>query len=209
MFSINNIAITIWDYPLSYIELMGTFMGFVSVFLAVKNSIWTWPTGILNELFFFMLFFQIQLYADMFLQVYFFAITVYGWYTWGRGGQQANITRLDARAKAFYGVALGIGTVCLWLFIKNIHLYFPDYFVQKAAYPLPDSFVTVGSILATILLAKRKLETWILWIIVDLASIGLYFMKGVQLIALEYVVFLAMAVSGFWSWKKIKNASFQ
>jgi len=70
-FDINNIAFTVLNYPISYVELIGTLFGFISVYLAAKANILTWSTGIINELFLFIMFFQIQLYADMFLQIYF------------------------------------------------------------------------------------------------------------------------------------------
>lgn len=81
-FDTKNIAFQILDYPLSYVELIGTLFGFLSVYLATRANILTWATGIINELFLFILFFQVQLYADMFLQIYFFIITLYGWYKW-------------------------------------------------------------------------------------------------------------------------------
>jgi nicotinamide mononucleotide transporter len=82
IFDINNVAFEIIGYPISYVEMIGTLFGFISVYLATKTNILTWGTGIINELFLFILFFQVQLYADMFLQVFFFAVTLYGWYYW-------------------------------------------------------------------------------------------------------------------------------
>jgi nicotinamide mononucleotide transporter len=69
-------------YPISYVELIGTLFGLVSVYFASRANILTWGTGIVNEIFLFILFFQVQLYADMFLQIYFFVVTLYGWYNW-------------------------------------------------------------------------------------------------------------------------------
>ena len=90
-FDINNTVFTILDYPISYVELIGTLFGFISVYLATKANILTWGTGIVNELFLFMMFFQIQLYADMFLQVYFFVVTLFGWYNWKKMPKQNSI----------------------------------------------------------------------------------------------------------------------
>ena len=75
LFDINNIAYEIIGYQISYVELIGTLFGLISVYLATKTNILTWATGIINELFLFILFFQVQLYADMFLQVFFFVVT--------------------------------------------------------------------------------------------------------------------------------------
>ena len=82
LFDINNIAYEIIGYQISYVELIGTLFGLISVYLATKTNILTWATGIINELFLIILFFQVQLYADMFLQVFFFVVTLYGWYNW-------------------------------------------------------------------------------------------------------------------------------
>ena len=81
-FDINNIAFEITGYQVSYLEMIGTSFGLLSVYFASRANILTWTTGIINELFLFILFFQVQLYADMFLQVYFFVVTLYGWYNW-------------------------------------------------------------------------------------------------------------------------------
>ena len=93
LFDINNIACEIIGYQISYVELIGTLFGFISVYLATKTNILTWATGIINELFLFILFFQVQLYADMFLQVFFFVVTLYGWYNWKQIPKENGITK--------------------------------------------------------------------------------------------------------------------
>ena len=79
-FDIENIVLQFLGYPVSYVELIGTLFGLASVYFASRANILTWGTGIVNEVFLFLLFFQIQLYADMFLQIYFFVVTLFGWY---------------------------------------------------------------------------------------------------------------------------------
>jgi nicotinamide mononucleotide transporter len=91
-----------------------------------------------------------------------------------------------------------IGTV-----ISQIHLLLPQVFEKPASYPYIDTFIAVSSVLAVILLARRIFETWVLWILVDITSIGLYYVKGVKLIAVEYVIFLALAVLGILSWYRL------
>src|SRR5688500_5723605 len=92
-FSVENIAFNVPGYPISYVELIGTVFGLVSVYYASKANIITWPTGIINEAFLFILFFQVQLYADMFLQIYFFAVTLYGWYRWNKMPDKNSISK--------------------------------------------------------------------------------------------------------------------
>ena len=86
--------------------------------------------------------------------------------------------------------------------MSNIHLYLPTYFKIQAAYPFTDSFVMVSSIIATILLAKKKIENWYLWIAIDLVCVVMYFKKGVYFLSLEYFIFLGLASYGLYHWKK-------
>ncbi|RYD79426.1 MAG: nicotinamide riboside transporter PnuC [Sphingobacteriales bacterium] len=208
LFDINNIVTTVFGYPLSYIEFIGTLSGLISVWLAARNNILTWPTGLINVSCFFAVFFQVQLYADAFLQVFFFIASIYGWITW-----KMNIDEIQPKSFILLSVKnrlkllLGIifATVVSELFVKNIHLIFPEAFTLPAAYPVLDSFVAIMSIAATILLAKRVLENWVLWITVDIISIFLYASKNVLFISAEYVIFLVLAVFGLYSWLKKYN----
>ena len=202
VFNIDTIAFEILNYPISYIELIGTIFGLVSVYLATKANILTWPTGIINELFLFILFFQVQLYADMFLQVFFFVVTIFGWYNWKNNPKKSNISVISLRLKGWIACIIVIGTLVAGYLFSNIHLYLPHYFKIEAAYPYIDSLVMFLSIVATILLAKKKLETWYLWIIVDIICVFLFFEKGIVFLGLEYIIFLGFATYGLFNWKK-------
>jgi len=204
-FDINNIAFKIMNYPVSYTELIGTLFGLISVYFATKSNILTWPTGILNEFFLFILFYKIHLYADMTLQVYFFIVTIYGWYKWNEKNTTSIITNLIKKDKFLIVFLIITGTILTGFLFKNIHLYFPVYFSTPSSYPFIDSFVMITSIIATVLLAKKKIETWYLWIIVDLVSILLYLKKAVYFLSLEYIIFLALAAFGLYKWKKTTN----
>lgn len=201
-FEIENTAVQIWDYPISYVELIGTLFGLFSVYFASRANILTWGTGIVNEVFLFILFFQVQLYADMFLQVYFFFVTLYGWYIWKTKTNAITISTLCFRNKRLLVATILIGTLISGYFFSNIHLYLPAYFRIQASYPFADSFVLVSGIIATVLLAKKKIETWYLWIAIDLVCVVLYFKKGVYFLSLEYLIFLGLASYGLYHWKK-------
>lgn len=138
----------------------------------------------------------------MFLQVYFFVVTIYGWYKWNAKTSENKISETSFRNKIFIAVAVLIGTMISGVLFTNIHLYLPALFKLRAAYPFTDSFVMVLSIMATILLAKKKLENWYLWIAIDLICIVLYFQKGVYFLSLEYFIFLGLASYGLYHWKK-------
>ena len=206
LFEIENIAFKILNYPVSYVEMIGTLFGLVSVYFASRTNILTWATGIVNEVFLFLLFFQVQLYADMFLQIYFFVVTLYGWYKWNIKINTNKISEINFRTRIIIFVAIVIGSILFGFAFKNIHLYLPNYFKIQAAYPFTDSFVMVSSIVATILLAKKKIENWYLWIVVDIVCAILYFKKGIYFLSLEYFIFLGLASYGFYNWsKQLKN----
>lgn len=199
---INHIVCTIIGYPLSYIELLGTLFGLISVYYASRGNVLTWPTGIVNEIALAILFYQVQLYADMFLQVFFLVVTIFGWYHWKSNKADVPITRLPAKGVQWYTISLVIGTIILGTVISHLDSWLPAYFPVPAAYPYVDSFVTVASILATLLLAKKQLENWMFWIVVDIISIGLYLIKGIHFLSIEYVIFLGLASWGLLQWRK-------
>lgn len=202
MFDIKNIAFQVLSYPLSYVELIGTSFGLLSVYYASKANILTWSTGIFNEIFLFMLFFQVQLYADMFLQIYFFFISVYGWYNWKQKSLPKPITQLSLNTSILLLIILLMGSLLAGYLFQHIHSFLPSYFPIPAAYPYADSFIITASIIATILLAKKKIENWYLWIIINVVCIILYYKKGIQFLALEYIIFLGLAIYGAINWHK-------
>lgn len=204
-FETGNIAFQILGYPISYVELIGTLFGLFSVYLASRANILTWGTGIVNEIFLFILFYQVQLYADMFLQVYFFVVTLYGWKEWKTKTNANNISEINFRNRITIATAIVIGSILFGSAFKSIHLYLPYYFKIPAAFPFTDSFVMLSSIVATILLAKKKIETWYLWIAVDLVCVVLYFKKGIYFLSFEYFIFLGLASYGLYHWKKQLN----
>jgi len=205
-FDIGNVAVSIMGYPISYVELIGTLFGLISVFYASLAKILTWPTGIVNEVFLFILFFQVQLYADMFLQVYFFIVTIYGWYNWKTNTIEKKITTTTFRGRLWWAAAAVIGTITFGYLFLNIHTLLPAYFKTPAAFPFADSFVMVLSIIATVLLARKKIENWILWITGDVVCVVLYFKKQIYFLSLEYFLFLGLASYGLYHWNKtLKN----
>jgi len=202
---IENICCTLPGYSMSYVELAGTVTGLVSVWLAARANIWTWPVGILNVSAFFILFYQVRLYSDMALQVYFFATSIYGWSCWSSGsaGQTpGRVVRLAARARLFWALAVLAATMVLGSFMSQVHGWWPLWFPVPAAYPYPDAFTTALSVAATLLMARRRLECWALWCTVDVVSVVLYLLKGILLTTLLYLVFLGIASYGWMGWQR-------
>lgn len=199
---VNNIAVHVLGYPVSYIEMIGTIFGFISVYYASKANVLTWPTGVVNEIALFVLFFQVQLYADMLLQIFFLVVTVFGWYSWNRKTVEVPVSRMSRSMVMLYFVVLLAGTIITGVAVQQFHRWMPAYFPLPATYPFGDAFVMVASMLATFLLAKKRIETWILWLTVDVVSVWLYIVKGVYFLSLEYILFLGLATFGLLQWRK-------
>jgi nicotinamide mononucleotide transporter len=202
-FSIQNVFIIVFGYPLSYVEFIGTTTGLLSVWLATRSNIWTWPTGLINVTCFFLIFFEVRLYADMFLQLYFFVTSIYGWMVWYKKSSSGVIEVLSKSQRIKLLVTVILATLVAGVIVKNIHLIFPQIFDKPASYPFLDTFVAILSIVATILLAQKKIENWWFWIVVDIISVALYAKKMVLFIAIEYFVFLCLASTGLLIWVKI------
>lgn len=209
LLSINTILFTLWGYQMSYIEFIGTIFNLWCVWLAVKNKILTWPVGLVGIVLYIFLFYQIQLYSDLFEQIYFFFASFYGWWLWlpankkagENNGETLKIAPSTSKENIIYVVIILLGTLAMGSFMSKIHIYFPAYFQLPAAFPYMDAFTTIMSFAATILMAERKLECWYLWITVDIIGVWLYYEQGVKFIAIEYLIFLALAISGYLEWK--------
>jgi nicotinamide mononucleotide transporter len=213
MFDIDKIFFVILGYPMSYIEFIGTVAGFIAVWLSAKANVLSWPIGILNVVLFFFLFYQVQLYPDMMLQVFFFVTNVIGWWRWknplieeeDKKGE-LKISRVQLRQFVlllFAGIA---GTFALGYFASNLHRILPGVFSLPSAFPYADSFVTVISVITTFLMIQKKIENWAMWIIVDAVAAYLYFAKGIKFVGIEYIIFCFIASFGLWNWTKEYNS---
>ena len=202
VFSVDSIAFTVMGYGVSWIELVGTVFGLISVVLAARAHILTWGAGIVNECCLFLLFYQVQLYPDMFLQVFFFGVTVYGWVQWNRPERERRIAWLTPRWRWILSGTLISGTALSWWFFSRIDVFLPMWFSEPTAFPLADSFVMVASVVATALLAMKKMETWWVWMGVDAVCIFLYLSRGVYFLSLEYLIFLGLATYGLFNWMR-------
>jgi nicotinamide mononucleotide transporter len=200
---LNQPLVEVLGYPLNFLEIFGTITGLITVWLAARAHILTWPTGLVNNLAFFLLFYQVQLYSDMLLQVYFFGISLYGWWHWQRNPESKNISVLSFQERLWLMLVAMVMVVLLGYGMSGIHRQLPRLFPQPAAYPYADAFTTVLSILATIVMARKKIECWLLWIMVDGVSIALYCLRGIGLIAIEYVVFLIICIFGLIKWLQL------
>lgn len=208
-FDINHIFFQVWGYPMSYLEFFGTVAGAIAVWLSAKANVWSWPIGVINVVLFFFLFYQVQLYPDMLLQVFFLVTNLMGWWRWKhpkRGEedvkQELKVSYMPIRQMLmFLGIGI-VGTFLFGSFASRFHEILPVVFSRPSAFPYLDSFVTVMSIVATFLMIQKKVECWMLWIVIDAIATYMYFMKGIKFVGIEYFVFCFIAAFGLWNWIK-------
>ncbi|MBC7791224.1 MAG: nicotinamide mononucleotide transporter [Anaerolineae bacterium] len=189
-------AFTSWGAPTSWAELFGFISGAVCVWLVARQNIWSWPIGLLNNALFLVLFFAAKLYADAALQVVFAILGVYGWYRWLRPRDQRalmRVRRTTAREWATLAVCgvFGVGAVTHWLTSST-----------DSPVPFWDSTVLVLSLLATYGQANKLLESWWLWITVDVISVPLYASRSLYLTAILYAGFLLLCLVGLRDWSR-------
>jgi nicotinamide mononucleotide transporter len=209
MFDIKNIFFTAWSYPVSYVEFWATITGAVAVLLSMLENVWSWIIGILNVILAFIMFYQIQLYPDVFLQIFFFVTNIMGFYFWkypkeslSNAKNELKITVLNINQITLLLVLVIISTALMGTFSKNLNQLFPTLFSLPSAFPYMDSFTTVASIAATFLLMKKKIEAWWLWLIIDVISTYMYFVKGIKIYSVLYLVFCGIALLAALEWRK-------
>ena len=177
-------------------EILAVAFGIVSVYLSTRENIWSWPTALVNVALYFVVFYEAKLYADMGLQVVYFALSLYGWYEWLYGGE--NRTELHvSRTPASLGVRLAvIGVACAAL-LGTALARFTD-----AALPYLDSATTSTSLVAQWMMTRKILENWAVWAVVDVVYVGMFIFKKLYLTAGLYTVFFVLAVMGYVQWKR-------
>lgn len=181
---------------MNVLEVVGALTGLLCVWLAARQQVWTWPVALVNVVCYFVFFYQIRLYADMWLQVFFLASNLYGWYEWLYGGRNHSVLPVTRLRPLHIAGLLLAGAVASGL----MGLYFQSF--TKASYPLLDSALAAFSILAQVLLTRKKIENWVIWFVVDIFYVGLYYQKQAYLTSGLYFIFLILAVQGFLAWKR-------
>ena len=195
------------DYTLTHtlLELFAVIMNIISVIYAKRNSILVYPTGLIGTGIFVYILYNIGLLGDMIINFYFVLMSIYGWYYWSQkkdGETLHNVSRTSIK-EYYFILILGVTSLLSIYFIYNIY----DKWDSWTAYV--DTITTAIFFIAMYLMARRKVESWIFWIIGDLISIPLYFSKGLTISSIQYLIFLILAILGYISWKKILNNSTQ
>ncbi|MBI6119306.1 nicotinamide riboside transporter PnuC [Salegentibacter maritimus] len=189
-----------YGYPTLFIilEAIAVVFGFLSVIYSKQNNILVYPTGIISTMIFVYLLWQWELLGDMMINAYYFSMSIYGWYIWTRKVDAEHFTPITNTTQRENWQSLFIFIATL-LFVFAVYEYF-DKWTNWTAYV--DTFTTAIFFVGMWLMAKRKVENWIFWIIGDVISAPLYFYKGLTLTALQYFVFTIIAIYGYKAWQK-------
>ena len=188
-----------------YLELFAVIMNITSVVYAKRNNILVYPTGLIGTGIFVYILLNFSLLGDTIINAYFFSMSIYGWYFWSRKKDEVIINQVSTinRNEIKYLFILAISSL---IFIYFVYDFF-DKWNNWTAYV--DNVTTAIFFIAMWLMAKRKVESWIFWIIGDLITVPLYFYKGLTISSLQYIIFLILAVLGYISWKKILDKNHQ
>jgi nicotinamide mononucleotide transporter len=222
-FSTQNILVHIpigtGGYDLSWIEATGTLAGLLCIWLASLEKISNYAFGLINVTLFAIIFFQIQLYASLLLQLFFFVANIYGWYAWSRQTSQ-NEAELQIRwlplpkAMSWLAVcvvAIGLMTFFIdpvFAFLTKIAVAVMQAFglnvvmpqLQPDAFPFWDSSMMVLSIVAMILMTRKYVENWLLWVMINVISVVIFALQGVWAMSLEYLILTFIALNGSRMW---------
>lgn len=189
------------EYPnhLIVLELIAVGFGIISVLFAKKNNILVYPTGLVSTIIFVYILLEFQLYGDLIINFYYSIMSILGWYLWSRAKNGADEFPISMMNRKDFVISLLIFVVTL-LFVVLVYLFF-DKFTNWTAYV--DALTTGLFFVGMWLMAKRKVENWILWIVADAISVPLYFHKGLTFSSFQFVIFTILAILGYLEWKKL------
>jgi len=180
----------------NWLEPVAVATGIVSVWLSVKQRIWSWPTALVNVALYFVVFREQKLYADMGLQVIYFVLSLYGWYEWLYGGEHRTALKVS-RVSAGTTVVLAAIAVAGVAVLGTLFARFTD-----AALPYVDSATATTSLVAQWMMTRKILENWAVWIAVDVVYVGMFIYKHLYLTSGLYAGFLVLAVMGHVQWRR-------
>ncbi len=177
---------------MSPLEIIAFTVSIVGVWLTARRSVWNFPFSMASVALYAIVFFEVRLYADALLQIIFALTLAYGWVQWARARDARGIVRIGriTTGEVLVGIIAGVVSVALF---GTLLARFTD-----AALPWIDSALLAASLVATVWAARRKLESWWMWIVVDIAYVGVYVVKALYLTAVLYALFVGLA---FWGWR--------
>ncbi len=187
------------------LEIIAVLFGFLSVWFSKENNVWVFPTGMISTAIFVYLLLKWSLLGDMMINAYYFIMSVYGWYIWTRKVDATHTTPIAKTTKKEKGYSVFIFILTL-IFVFIVYSAF-DKWNHWTAYV--DTLTTAIFFVGMWLMAKRKIENWIYWIVGDIISVPLYFYKGFTFTSFQYLIFTFIAIYGYFAWKKLLNSKTQ
>tara|TARA_Y100000768_G_C23894783_1_gene642027 strand:- start:210 stop:845 length:636 start_codon:yes stop_codon:yes gene_type:complete len=183
------------------LELIAVFFGLLSVWFSKNNNVLVYPTGIINTSIFVYLLVKWELLGDMIINIYYFLMSIYGWYYWTRKSQNQEYTPITKINEADIKIILII-IISSTIFVSYLYSFF-DKWSGWVSYI--DILTTAIFFVGMWLMARRKIESWFFWILGDVISVPLYFVKGLAFSSFQYLIFTLIAVAGYYKWKSIYN----
>ena len=183
------------------LEIIAVIFGLLSVWFSKQNNIWVYPTGMISTAIFVYLLLQWSLLGDMMINAYYFIVSIFGWYVWTRKVDVDQYTPISKTTDKEKRISIVIFILTL-IFVYVVYEVF-DKWTNWTAYV--DTLTTAIFFVGMWLMAKRKIENWIYWIIGDIISVPLYFYKGLTFTSLQYLIFTVIAIFGYFAWKKHLN----
>lgn len=182
-----------------YVEVLGVMLSIIYLVLSIRQNILLWPVGILSAVIYMIVFYESKFYADMGLNAYYFVISIYGWINWSGAARKERGEPPVISLHLKQGLILFLVMIAFFFIIG----YLLDHYTDS---PIPywDALTTAGSIVATWMLTRKILEHWIVWVFVDLISMGLYIYRGLYPTAFLFLVYTSMAVVGYLQWRRSK-----
>ena len=179
-----------------WIEIVGAILSLIYIYLSIKQQVSLWFFGIISSLFYIVVFYQSKLYADMSLQFYYVVISIYGWIYWKKGNSESEKELPATKITLKYILISIVATGIFYL----VYYYALVYF--KSNVPKTDALVGALSVTGTWMLARKFIENWLVWIVVDALCIGLYIYKGLYPTVILFIIYTLMAWVGYQQWKK-------
>lgn len=180
----------------NWVEIIGAVLGFIFLLLEIKENKWLWPVGLFTSLLYIYVFFVAKFYADMSLQFYYVAVSIYGWVHW-TDSKDENLKLEVSHLSRNLGVKLIIISAILYVLIGYILDNYTD-----STIPFWDAFTTSLSIVATWMLARKILEQWLVWVFINSISLGLYVYKGLYPTSILFFFYTVLALYGYLNWEK-------
>lgn len=178
------------------IEVLGFLTGAISVWLAVRENVWSWPVGLANSAIFLILFWSAALYANSALQILYITLGIFGWWNWIRGGAGLGPLKVQ-RTPRPEAIWLLIFTLVAFAVLTTVLDRFTDSDV-----PSWDGLTVALSLSATYMLTRKFIENWLVWIVADVIYVPLYASQRLYLTSVVYAIFLAMCIAGYVKWRR-------